>query len=110
MNEKSFAFYGNSDFHMTFSNGMTISIRCGFGSYSENGDRLWCGNSNGNGTQSNNAEVAVFHNGKLIDANLFRPNGMEHSQDTVIGWASANDIADIIFAVKNATPDQIKAG
>jgi hypothetical protein len=82
-------------FHMTFVNGLTVSVQWGFGTYSDNYDnsdalyRL--------GMASTTAEIAVLgKDGEFIDPAIF---GIENGDGDVAGSLSANEVADFIHAV-----------
>ena len=83
-------------FHMTFANGLTVSVQWGFGTYSDNYD-----NSNALyrvGEASTTAEVAVFgQDGEFVNPSCFGNFG--DGFDDVVGHLSANEVADFINAV-----------
>jgi len=84
----------NKGFQMTFDNGITISVQFGYGNYSSNRDEAPIDARTETGLQSETAEIAVW------DA---KDRWMNFDHDQVKGWVSANDVADYIIKVKNAT-------
>lgn len=86
--------YGNSfGFEIEFENGYSIDIINGFGSYSDNqyvsnlGDEAYTGD----------CEIAVKHHKELVN-----PFGWD---DTVLGFVSAEQLADYIIKVKELKGD-----
>lgn len=84
-------------FHMTFANGLTASVQWGAGNYCENH------NSTDftpiKDVSSGTAEVAVFKNGELIDANPFVPEERRDNCDIVCGWLSPDNVAQFLVNV-----------
>ena len=75
----------NKGFHLTFSNGYTISVQFGYGNYCENKYKLNDPDSS-ECTESPDAEIAYWKgNGDMIE--------FEESGDTVLGYQSTNDVA-----------------
>lgn len=94
-------------FQLTFENGLTASVQFGAGNYCDNyhsGDFRFETDQ-----ESETAEVAVIFNNQLIDANAFVPEDKQ-TCDTVIGWLTADDVADFLMQVRNAQvrPDMYK--
>lgn len=85
---------------LTFENGYMVSIFNGFGSYSENHfktdllKRLENCNVN-----SKDCEIAVIYNGKFVTRNFIE------CADSVKGWVTADELADVIYKVKNFIGD-----
>ena len=82
-----------SGFKMTFENGYTISVQFGTGNYCEN--RSFSTNQVDTDIPKScaNAEIAIW------DSNN---KWFNFGNDEVMGWVSADDIADWIYRVKNA--------
>jgi len=92
-------------FHLTFENGLTISVQWGFGNYCSNKCGRWneLEELQKNRTfGSETAEIAVWdESGKWM---LFE-------NDQVKGWLQADEVADYITKVKNATSlDELHEG
>lgn len=78
---------GSRGFHMKFANGYTVSVQWGWGNYCDNRDMSPVDNS------CINAEVAVW-----------RPDGSFvplQNADDVLGWLSADKVAQIIHLAAN---------
>jgi hypothetical protein len=84
----------NKGFQMTFENGMTISVQFGYGNYSSNRDEAPMDARTATGIHAETAEIAVW------DA---EGRWMNFPDEQVKGWVSADDVADYIIKVKNAT-------
>ena len=90
-------------FKITFKNGYTISVINGFGSYSENHfNTKLCKKMNNNNIKyfdmckSKDCEVAVFYE------DIFCTDRFIETDDSVKGWITADELADLITKVKNA--------
>ena len=88
-------------FQIRFENGYTISIFNGFGSYSENhfNTKLHEKMENLNFTDScisKDCEVAVIYE------DIFCTDKFIETDDSVKGYISADELADLIIKVKNA--------
>ena len=91
-----------SGFHLTFDNNWTISVQFSGGHYCDNRNEKW------NFAQkqaakyasisSSNAEIAVWSN-RIGDSDLI---WLEN--DTVRGWTSADEVAQVIHKVSTAKP------
>ena len=92
----------NKGFQMTFENGMTISVQFGYGNYSSNRHDAPLDATKLHGLESETAEIAVWDaNGKWVN----------FQYDQVKGWVSADEVADYITKVKNATSlDELHEG
>ena len=93
--------YGH--FWITFKNGYTVSIFNGFGSYSENHFNYKMFKKYQNKInplidkcETKDCEVAIMHN------DTFCTRQFIDCDDSVIGYVSADDVADIIKKVKEA--------
>lgn len=83
-------------FWITFENGYEISVFNGFGSYSENHfKREVLTTPEFASVDSKDCEIAIIHEGVLCT------NDFLHCGDSVKGYVSANELADIIYLVKN---------
>ena len=86
-----FEITGCKGFRLTFENGLTVSVQFGPGNYCERRDDGF-GCVNHDHHESRDAEVAVLtDDGSWVAEYPHWSDG-----DTVCGWLSANQIADII--------------
>jgi hypothetical protein len=91
-------------FHLTFDNGLTISVQIGSGNYCENYNNNTNNNTNSYNQlasqfspESKNAEVAIWKtDGGWITKEFFEDLG-----DDVAGYVNTDEIADLIYRVKN---------
>ncbi len=79
-------------FWLTFENGYTISVFNGFGSYSENHFRKEYEFAS---VDSNDCEIAILYN------NMFVTSRFVECNDSVKGYVSVEELAEIICKVKN---------
>ena len=79
-------------FWLTFENGYMISVFNGFGSYSENHFKT---NLKKHNISSKDCEIAIIYNG------IFTTDKFLKCNDDVKGYVSADELADIIYEVKN---------
>ena len=87
-------------FWLTFENGYMISVFNGFGSYSENHYRTdLLKNLENCSVNSKNCEIAIMYNG------IFTTNGFVECNDSVKGYVNVDELADIIYKVKNFKGD-----
>lgn len=93
-------------FHMTFENGLTISVQFGYMNYCSNRDtnKLFKLTSkhtirHDHDIQSENAEIMIWDKDNNTLTDLFTKDG--ESDGTVAGWISVDRLADIIHEVKN---------
>ena len=87
-------------FYLTFENGYMISIFNGFGSYSENHFKTDLLKSSENcNVSSKDCEIAAIYNQKFVTKKIVECN------DDVKGYISADELADIIYKVKNFKGD-----
>jgi len=79
----------NKGVHITFKNGITVSVQWGYGDYCDN---RYSGHFGETPPESHDAEVAVW------DAdNVWVTKDAPHSEnDDVIGYLNADQVADII--------------
>jgi hypothetical protein len=91
---------GNKGFHMSFANGLTISVQFGRGNY--------CANKRAEKNspfdqQCIDAEVAVWVTAKPkqnVDVSALRKGEFVTSQQPFdMGWQSTNEVAEIIHVV-----------
>lgn len=88
-------------FKITFENGYTISVINGYGSYSENHFKKEIFETMQNlkfdeTCNSKNCEVAVIYE------DIFCTDKFIETDDSVKGWITADELADLIIKVKNA--------
>lgn len=87
-------------FWLTFENGYMISVFNGFGSYSENHFRNdLLKNLENCSVNSKNCEIAIMYNG------IFTTNSFVECNDSVKGYVNVDELADIIYKVKNFKGD-----
>ena len=90
----------NGHFWLTFENGYTISVFNGFGSYSENYlKNEFLKNLKHDKIKSKDCEIAIMYNG------IFTTNKFVECAEDVKGYISADELADIIYKVKNFKGD-----
>ena len=89
-----------SGFHLTFDNNWTISVQFSGGHYCDNKEEhlnfAQKQIAKGDSVRSSNAEIAVWSN-RISDSDLIWLEG-----DTVRGWTSANEVAQVIHKVSTA--------
>lgn len=87
-------------FWLTFENGCMISVFNGFGSYSENHFRTdLLKNLENCNVNSKDCEIAIIHH------NMFITSSFVECSDSVKGYVSADELANIIYKVKNFKGD-----
>ena len=94
-------------FHMTFENGLTVSVQWGAGNYCDNhfpvdGDYSWSKDA-----ESNTAEVAVLHGRTFLNANHFMPEEEADWMDEVVGYLTPEQVVDLLMRVKNCPVERI---
>lgn len=83
-------------FWLTFENGYMISVFNGFGSYSKNHFKTdLLKNLENCGVNSKDCEIAIIYNEKFVTKKFVE------CDDDVKGYVSADELADIIYKVKN---------
>lgn len=83
-------------FQLTFENGYTISIINGFGSHSENHfNRNLLSISNFDSIDSKDCEIAIIYNNEFVTEKFVECG------DDVKGYVGADELADIIYRVRN---------
>lgn len=85
---------------LTFENGYTISIFNGYGSYSENHFKteLFCVPEY-QSIDSKDCEIAIMR------GEVFATSRFIECDDSIKGYVSADELADIIYKVKNFKED-----
>ena len=85
----------NRGFHLTFENGITISVQFGTGNYCERRDfhSTMDVDLKNTTTKSKDAEIAIW------DA----ASQFKFESDTVKGWCSTDEVAEWIHKAANAT-------
>lgn len=85
---------------LTFENGYKISIFNGYGSYSENHFKTELRHiPEFASVDSKNCEIAILYDG------IFCTDKFIETDDSVKGWITADELADIIYRVKNFKGD-----
>jgi hypothetical protein len=86
----------NKGFRIEFENGIEISVQWGVDNYcSRKNDGDWKDPGKSEFWESSTAEVAIFHNNKLI--------GMDKNGDEQVrGWQSSTEVADLITKCSTA--------
>ena len=83
-------------FKLTFENGYTVSVINGYGSYSENHfNRKLLSVPDFCSIDSEDCEIAIMHNG------IFVTNSFVECDDSVKGYVTPEELADIIYRDKN---------
>ena len=86
---------------LTFENGYKISIFNGLGSYSENHFKQELINiPKFVSVDSKYCEIAVIYEG------IFCTNKFIETNDSIKGWVTADELADVIYKVKNFIEQQ----
>lgn len=101
MSKKKFDSCMRKGFHMTFENGLTISVQWGAGNYCDN-------HHNGDFTfrtdaRSDTAEIAVMYEREFIPVATFVPEHCPHD-GIVCGWMSPEDVLYTMNKVKEFKP------
>lgn len=94
-------------FHMTFENGLTVSVQWGAGNYCDNHFPDDMDFSCRKDAQSDTAEVAVMHGRKFLNANHFLPEEETDWCDDVVGWLTPEQVVNLLVNVKNFPIDRI---
>ena len=85
-----------SGFHLTFDNNWTVSVQFGGGHYCDNYTKNWNFAqekvAKGDSIQSSTAEIAVLSNNGMISL----------ENDTVRGYTTADEVAQVIHKVSTA--------
>jgi hypothetical protein len=90
----------NKGFSMIFDNGFEISVQWGTMNYcSRKNDGDWDESTKDTRWKSSTAEIAIFNNNVTDEDALSGKDMIEFANDTVKGWVSTNDVANIIFIV-----------
>lgn len=88
-------------FHMTFPNGLTVSVQWGAGNYCDNHfpeDKDFTFSKD---AESNTAEVAVIRpDGEFIDPQQFLDYDI-HTDGEVAGWLDPSQVADLLVKVRD---------
>jgi len=88
--EKAFRITEGKGFHMSFDNGLTVSVQWGYGNYSDNRNI----EINHNNLESSCAEVLVYYS-EGEQENCTEMFGMKDCD----GWVSAERVAKLIYDV-----------
>lgn len=96
-------------FQMSFENGLTVSVQWGPGNYCKNHNAQYeqiQGRLMMLDGECENAEVAVWRtdSGRWLRAGDFL--GDDDAMDDVLGWLSADQVVDLLVAVKNYDPSK----
>lgn len=92
-------------FHITFDNGITVSVQIGAGMYSDNHDAdiLEFSKSGDCSAKSTTAELAIFYKGKGLKGWLTEEfNG----DDQVSGWQTVEDVMKALIWAQNYGDDK----
>jgi len=92
-------------FHLTFENGLTISVQWGYGNYCSNKSYRW-------GEEEVLAKEGFF-DATTAEIAVWDESGtwMRFEHDQVKGWVTSDEVADYITKVKNATSiDELHEG
>ena len=94
-------------FHMTFENGLTVSVQWGAGNYCDNHFPDDMDFSCSKDAQSDTAEVAVMHGRKFLNANRFLPEEDSDWCDDVIGWLTPEQVVGLLMRVRDCSAEDI---
>lgn len=97
--QKKFVSTMRKGFQMTFENGLTASVQWGAGNYCDNHFPSDIDFSCSKDAQSDTAEVAVIHNGNLINIERFLPEECSFD-DVVAGWLTPEQVLCFLNKVK----------
>lgn len=87
-----FAITGGAGFHITFDNGVTVSVQFGGCTYSQHHNECAEYKGDGNGLRSVDAETAVFDKDGHWLTKTYRPT----ADDDVFGWQSPEQVLDLL--------------
>ena len=92
-------------FHMTFENGLSISVQWGAGNYCDNHYPKNMDFSFSKDAESDTAEIAIITpDGEFLNPEDF---GIEYGDGMVAGYLSPEEVVDLMYQVKNTTAEQI---
>ena len=92
-------------FHITFENGLTVSVQWGAGNYCDN--HFYCDFSHTKDMESNTAEVAVWSNERWLNANDFTGEEVCDSCDDVVGYLTPEQVVDLLVKVRECPVEKI---
>lgn len=84
---------GEHGFHLTFSNGYTMSVQCGKYNY--------CGNYPENNDEENDKKPIIKENAEIAYWKIGEKMQEFEDGDTVKGYVSPDEIAEWIYKIKN---------
>ena len=101
MAEKGFKVTRHKGFHITFENGLTVSVQFGVGNYCENRDADFDEAKKTEKWTSRNAEVAIWDkNDKWLTKEYVEQKG-EKAYDDVVGWVLPSEVLKILNWAEN---------
>lgn len=91
-------------FHMTFENRLTLSVQWGAGNYCDNHFPKDMDFTFSKDAESDTAEIAIIY----PDGNFLNPAdfGIGDSDGMVAGYLTTEQVADLMYRVKNTTVEQ----
>jgi hypothetical protein len=93
----------NKGFHITFNNGLTISVQFGAGNYCSNKEESYNFSMNQDAVDSSTAEIAIWNDsGKWFAFNQDEKDDEFYYPDTVKGWVTPDEVGKIINKVRKA--------
>ena len=97
-------------FHMTFDNGIHVSVQFGAGNYCDNHDSFDFSCSTDQ--HSSTAEVAVWHEDHddvhdWLDVNYFIPEAGGEGHGGVCGWLTPEQVAELLYKASIETRDTL---
>jgi len=98
--KKGFKITRHKGFHMTFENGVTVSVQFGPGNYCDKREQDFDVPKQVDVVNSTNAEVAVWKEDKTWITKEFKDEG-----DDVLGWQSPEDVLKLLNWAKNYKVD-----
>lgn len=98
----------NKGFHITFENGVTISVQFGYGNYCENREKQELSNAQRfKFTKSVNAEVGIWDKDSRWITKHCKALG---TKGDVAGWLRPSTVAKAITWASRVDPSKIKDG
>lgn len=109
--KKGFSITAGKGFHMTFSNGITISVQWGPGNYCDNRHMTYHEEKEAGEKGSDTAEIAIWSNhdnGKeWITRGIYKIYKNENIYDDVVAFVDPDRVADMICICSSLTEYEI---
>jgi len=103
-----FAITKNKGFHITFENGINVSVQFGGGNYCDNYDWKIAKHTCIIAPPSSNAEVMIwrYENGKMDDKVGLNLLPFSLSDNSVKGWCTPEELVEILNKVVKYNPNE----